>query len=136
YPIDGSDYPALRDALEKLHLNEAALNYEPETSVELGFGFRVGFLGLLHLEFVRERLEREYNLDLISTARNVIYSVTTEDGTVVRVTNPSEFPEGKITNVEEPMAMATVIVPSEFIVAVMELSQSKRVQLRCMAYLS
>jgi len=136
YPIDGSDYPALRDALEKLQLNDAALNYEPETSVALGFGFRVGFLGLLHLEIVRERLEREYNLDLISTAPNVIYSVTTEDGTVVRVTNPSEFPEGKITNVEEPMAMATVIVPSEFIGAVMELSQSKRGQLRGMDYLS
>lgn len=136
YPIDGSDYPALRDALEKLQLNDAALSYEPETSVALGFGFRVGFLGLLHLEIVRERLEREYNLDLISTAPNVIYSVTTEDGTVVRVTNPSEFPEGKITEVEEPMAMATVIVPSEFIGAVMELSQSKRGQLRGMDYLS
>jgi len=136
YPIDGSDYPALREALEKLQLNDAALSYEPETSVALGFGFRVGFLGLLHLEIVRERLEREYNLDLISTAPNVIYSVTTEDGTVVRVTNPSEFPEGKITEVEEPMAMATIIVPSEFIGAVMELSQSKRGQLNGMDYLS
>ena len=136
YPIDGSDYPALREALEKLQLNDAALSYEPETSVALGFGFRVGFLGLLHLEIVRERLEREYNLDLISTAPNVIYSVTTEDGTVVRVTNPSEFPEGKIMEVEEPMAMATIIVPSEFIGAVMELSQSKRGQLDGMDYLS
>ncbi|HJF14100.1 MAG TPA: translation elongation factor 4 [Enteractinococcus helveticum] len=136
YPIDGSDYPALREALEKLQLNDAALSYEPETSVALGFGFRVGFLGLLHLEIVRERLEREYNLDLISTAPNVIYNVTTEDGTVVRVTNPSEFPEGKILEVEEPMAMATIIVPSEFIGAVMELSQSKRGQLDGMDYLS
>ncbi|OAV60932.1 translation elongation factor 4 [Enteractinococcus helveticum] len=136
YPIDGSDYPALREALEKLQLNDAALSYEPETSVALGFGFRVGFLGLLHLEIVRERLEREYNLDLISTAPNVIYNVTTEDGTVVRVTNPSEFPEGKIMEVEEPMAMATIIVPSEFIGAVMELSQSKRGQLDGMDYLS
>ena len=136
YPIDGSDYPALRDALEKLQLNDAALSYEPETSVALGFGFRVGFLGLLHLEIVRERLEREYNLDLISTAPNVIYDVTTEDGTVVNVTNPSEFPEGKILEVEEPMAMATIIVPSEFIGAVMELSQGKRGQLKGMDYLS
>ena len=136
YPIDGSDYPALREALEKLQLNDAALSYEPEISVALGFGFRVGFLGLLHLEIVRERLEREYNLDLISTAPNVIYNVTTEDGTVVRVTNPSEFPEGKILEVEEPMAMATIIVPSEFIGAVMELSQSKRGQLDGMDYLS
>lgn len=136
YPIDGSDYPALREALEKLQLNDAALSYEPENSVALGFGFRVGFLGLLHLEIVRERLEREYNLDLISTAPNVIYDVTTEDGTVVQVTNPSEFPEGKITEVEEPMATATVIVPSEFIGAVMELSQSKRGQLSGMDYLS
>lgn len=136
YPIDGSDYPALRDALEKLQLNDAALSYEPETSVALGFGFRVGFLGLLHLEIVRERLEREYDLDLISTAPNVIYDVTTEDGTVVTVTNPSEFPEGKILEVEEPMAMATIIVPSEFIGAVMELSQNKRGQLNGMDYLS
>ncbi|MDN5888811.1 MAG: translation elongation factor 4 [Yaniella sp.] len=136
YPMDGSDYPALREALEKLQLNDAALTYEPETSVALGFGFRVGFLGLLHLEIVRERLEREYNLDLISTAPNVIYNVTTEDGTLVRVTNPSEFPEGKITEVDEPMAMATVIVPSEFIGSVMELSQGKRGQLSGMDYLS
>ena len=136
YPIDGSDYPALRDALEKLQLNDAALSYEPETSVALGFGFRVGFLGLLHLEIVRERLEREYDLGLISTAPNVIYDVTTEDGTVVNVTNPSEFPEGKIQEVEEPMAMATIIVPSEFIGSVMELSQNKRGQLDGMDYLS
>jgi GTP-binding protein LepA len=136
YPIDGSDYPDLRDALEKLQLNDAALTYEPETSVALGFGFRVGFLGLLHLEIVRERLEREYDLDLISTAPNVVYDVTTEDGTVVEVTNPSEFPEGKILEVEEPMALATIIVPSEFIGPVMELSQSKRGQLEGMDYLS
>ncbi|WHS34781.1 translation elongation factor 4 [Auritidibacter ignavus] len=136
YPIDGSDYPDLRDALDKLKLNDAALNYEPETSVALGFGFRVGFLGLLHLEIVRERLEREYNLDLISTAPNVVYQVTTEDGTEVDVTNPSEFPEGKIQSVREPMAQATVIVPSGFIGAVMELCQGKRGQLQGMDYLS
>ncbi|MBM7331320.1 elongation factor 4, partial [Agrobacterium sp. S2] len=103
YPIDGSDYPALRDALDKLKLNDAALNYEPETSVALGFGFRVGFLGLLHLEIIRERLEREFGLDLISTAPNVVYEVTMEDRTVVTVTNPSEFPGGKIREVREPV---------------------------------
>ena len=93
YPIDGSDYPELRDALDKLKLNDAALVYEPETSAALGFGFRVGFLGLLHLEIVRERLEREFDLDLISTAPNVVYEVTLDDGKVITVTNPSEFPE-------------------------------------------
>ena len=91
YPIDGSDYPALRDALDRLKLNDAALVYEPETSVALGFGFRVGFLGLLHLEIVRERLEREFGLDLISTAPNVVYQVTMEDRSVLTVTNPSEL---------------------------------------------
>ncbi|MDI3331074.1 MAG: translation elongation factor 4 [Micrococcus sp.] len=136
YPIDGSDYPVLRDALDKLKLNDAALVYEPETSVALGFGFRVGFLGLLHLEIIRERLEREFDLDLISTAPNVVYEVTREDGQVITVTNPSEFPEGKINEVREPMASITVIVPSEFIGAVMELCQGKRGQMRGMDYLS
>ena len=136
YPIDGSDYPVLRDALDKLKLNDAALNYEPETSVALGFGFRVGFLGLLHLEIVRERLEREFNLDLISTAPNVIYDVTMEDGTQVEVTNPSEFPGGKIKDVREPVVKATILTPSEFVGAVMELSQSKRGDLQGMDYLS
>jgi GTP-binding protein LepA len=136
YPIDGSDYPVLRDALDKLKLNDAALVYEPETSVALGFGFRVGFLGLLHLEIIRERLEREFNLDLISTAPNVVYEVTKEDKSVVTVTNPSEFPEGKINEVREPMASATIIVPSEFIGSVMELCQGKRGQLKGMDYLS
>ncbi|MCD0173538.1 translation elongation factor 4 [Micrococcus luteus] len=136
YPIDGSDYPVLRDALDKLKLNDAALVYEPETSVALGFGFRVGFLGLLHLEIVRERLEREFDLDLISTAPNVVYEVTREDREVVTVTNPSEFPEGKILEVREPMASATIIVPAEFIGAVMELCQAKRGNLKGMDYLS
>ncbi|GHH67271.1 translation elongation factor 4 [Promicromonospora soli] len=136
YPIDGSDYPVLRDALDKLKLNDAALNYEPETSVALGFGFRVGFLGLLHLEIVRERLEREFNLDLISTAPNVIYEVTMEDNTTVEVTNPSEFPGGKIKEVREPVVKATILTPSEFVGAVMELSQSKRGDLQGMDYLS
>jgi GTP-binding protein LepA len=136
YPIDGSDYPVLRDALDKLKLNDAALVYEPETSVALGFGFRVGFLGLLHLEIIRERLEREFDLALISTAPNVVYEVTREDGQVITVTNPSEFPEGKINEVREPMASITIIVPSEFIGAVMELCQGKRGQMRGMDYLS
>ncbi|WP_298456682.1 translation elongation factor 4 [uncultured Cellulomonas sp.] len=136
YPIDGSDYPVLRDALDKLKLNDAALNYEPETSVALGFGFRVGFLGLLHLEIVRERLEREFDLDLISTAPNVVYEVTLEDRSVVTVTNPSEFPGGKIMEVREPVVRATILCPSEFIGAVMELCQTRRGDLLGMDYLS
>ncbi|WP_426592514.1 translation elongation factor 4 [Cellulomonas sp. McL0617] len=136
YPIDGTDYPVLRDALDKLKLNDAALNYEPETSVALGFGFRVGFLGLLHLEIVRERLEREFDLDLISTAPNVVYEVTLEDKSVVTVTNPSEFPSGKIGAVNEPMVKGTILAPSEFIGAIMELCQTKRGELQGMDYLS
>jgi GTP-binding protein LepA len=136
YPIDGSDYPALRDALDKLKLNDAALNYEPETSVALGFGFRVGFLGLLHLEIIRERLEREFGLDLISTAPNVVYNVTMEDRSEVVVTNPSEFPGGKIREVREPVVKSTILAPSEFIGAIMELCQGKRGDLLGMDYLS
>ncbi len=136
FPIDGSDYPNLRDALDKLKLNDAALNYEPETSTALGFGFRVGFLGLLHLEIVRERLEREFDLDLISTAPSVIYDVTMEDGTEVQVLNPSDFPEGKVREIREPVARSTILVPAEFIGAVMELCQSKRGTLLGMDYLS
>lgn len=136
YPIDGTDYPILRDALDKLKLNDAALNYEPETSVALGFGFRVGFLGLLHLEIIRERLEREFDLDLISTAPNVVYEVTLEDKSVVTVTNPSEFPSGKIGDVNEPIVKATILAPSEFIGAIMELCQTKRGELQGMDYLS
>ncbi len=136
YPIDGSDYPALRDALDKLKLNDAALVYEPETSAALGFGFRVGFLGLLHLEIVRERLEREFDLDLISTQPNVVYDVTMDDGKSVHVTNPSEYPDGKIREVSEPVVRATILAPSEFVGAIMELCQQKRGNLRGMDYLS
>ncbi|QRO88185.1 translation elongation factor 4 [Kytococcus sedentarius] len=136
YPIDGSDYPVLREALDKLKLNDAALVYEPETSAALGFGFRVGFLGMLHLEIVRERLERENNLDLISTMPNVIYTVTMEDGTEVVVTNPSEFPAGKVRSITEPVVKATILTPSEFIGPVMELCQSRRGDLAGMDYLS
>ncbi|MBO8184367.1 translation elongation factor 4 [Streptomyces spirodelae] len=136
YPLDGSDYPELRDALDKLLLNDAALTYEPETSAALGFGFRVGFLGLLHLEVIRERLEREFGLDLIATAPNVIYRVEMEDGTEHVVTNPSEFPTGKLATVHEPVVRATLIAPSEFIGAIMELCQSRRGNLQGMDYLS
>ncbi|MEU1091490.1 translation elongation factor 4 [Streptomyces sp. NPDC005576] len=136
YPLDGSDYPDLREALDKLQLNDAALVYEPETSAALGFGFRVGFLGLLHLDVVRERLEREFGLELIATAPNVVYRVTMEDGTEHIVTNPSEFPEGKIDAVHEPVVRATVLAPSEFIGAIMELCQNRRGTLMGMDYLS
>ena len=136
FPMDGSDYPDLRDALDKLKLNDAALVYEPETSAALGFGFRCGFLGLLHLEIVRERLEREFGLDLISTSPNVEYSVTLEDRTVVDVTNPSEFPSGKVAEIREPMVRATILAPSEFIGAIMELCQDRRGSLLGMDYLS
>lgn len=136
YPIDGSDYPVLRDALDKLKLNDAALVYEPETSVALGFGFRCGFLGLLHLEIVRERLEREFDLDLISTAPSVVYHVRMDDGSEVEVTNPSEFPEGKIGEVREPVVRATILAPSDYIGAIMELCQTRRGELRGMDYLS
>ncbi|WP_092530520.1 translation elongation factor 4 [Amycolatopsis arida] len=137
YPVDGSDYPVLREALDKLRLNDAALTYEPETSVALGFGFRCGFLGLLHLEITRDRLEREFGLDLISTAPNVVYEVRMEDGTEMQVTNPSDWPTGgKIAEVREPVSRVTIIAPAEFIGAIMELCQSKRGQLRGMDYLS
>jgi GTP-binding protein LepA len=136
YPLDGSDYPALREALDKLKLNDAALVYEPETSAALGFGFRCGFLGLLHLEIVRERLEREFALDLISTAPNVIYDVTMDDGKHFTVTNPSEYPGGKIAEVKEPVVRATMLAPSEYIGAIMELCQQRRGVLRGMDYLS
>jgi GTP-binding protein LepA len=136
YPIDGSEYPLLRDALDKLQLNDAALVYEPETSAALGFGFRVGFLGLLHLEIVRERLEREYDLSLISTAPNVVYRVVMEDGTEHVVTNPSDWPGGKMAEVYEPVARATLLAPSDYIGAIMELCQSRRGQLLGMDYLS
>jgi GTP-binding protein LepA len=135
YPIDGSDYPELREALDKLKLSDAALVYEPETSVALGFGFRCGFLGLLHLEIVTERLEREFGLDLITTAPSVIYEVTTEDKKVITVTNPSEFPGGKIAKVEEPMVKAAILAPKDYVGVIMELCQGRRGTLLGMEYL-
>ncbi|HEY5359478.1 MAG TPA: translation elongation factor 4 [Streptosporangiaceae bacterium] len=136
FPVDGDDYPELRDALDKLRLNDAALVYEPETSTALGFGFRCGFLGLLHMEIVRERLEREFDLALISTAPNVVYRVVTESGTEIVVTNPSEFPDGKISQIFEPVVRATVLAPSDYIGAIMELCQARRGVLLGMEYLS
>src|SRR5690606_12724436 len=118
------------DALDKLKLNDAALVYEPETSAALGFGFRVGFLGMLHLEIVRERLEREFDLDLISTFPDVGYEVRLDDGAVVDVTNPGEFPAGRIASITEPVVRSTILAPSEFIGTIMELCQSRRGTLR------
>ena len=136
YPIDGDQFGDLREALEKLQLNDAALTYEPETSGALGFGFRCGFLGLLHMEITRDRLEREFNLDLISTAPNVVYEVVMEDTTRIEVTNPSEFPDGKIHEIREPVVRATILSPSDYIGTIMELCQQKRGTLRGMDYLS
>jgi GTP-binding protein LepA len=157
YPVDGDDYPDLRDALEKLRLNDAALIYEPETSTALGFGFRCGFLGLLHMEIVRERLEREFDLELISTAPNVVYRVVMESGTELTVTNPSDFPSmggpsavvpgnatgpdgkavgGKVTAVYEPIVRTTIISPSDYIGTIMDLCQGRRGMLGGMEYLS
>ncbi|RNE58529.1 translation elongation factor 4 [Cryobacterium tepidiphilum] len=135
YPIDGSDYPILREALDKLKLSDASLVYEPETSVALGFGFRCGFLGLLHLEIITERLEREFGLDLIATAPSVIYEVTTEDKKTVTVTNPSEFPSGKIQKVEEPVVKAAILAPKDYVGVIMELCQGRRGSLLGMDYL-
>jgi GTP-binding protein LepA len=136
YPVEGDDYPQLRDALDKLRLNDAALVYEPETSTALGFGFRCGFLGLLHMEIVRERLEREFDLTLISTAPNVVYRVVLESGQELTVTNPSEFPDGKVAQIFEPVVRATVLAPAEYIGTIMELCQGRRGTLLGMDYLS
>lgn len=127
YPADGAKYPDLRDALEKLQLNDAALQYEPETSVALGFGFRCGFLGLLHLEIIQERLEREYNLDLVTTAPGVVYRVYKTDGTMIELTNPSNLPDStEIDYMEEPVVEAEIMVTSEYIGAIMDLCQERR----------
>ena len=136
YPVESSDYDNLKDALEKLQLNDAALVFEPETSVALGFGFRCGFLGLLHMDVVQERLEREYHLKLITTAPTVIYHVYKTDGTMLKVSNPSELPPPtEIEHIEEPYVKATVIVPSDYVGAVMEISQEKRGEFKGMDYL-
>ena len=136
FPVSQEDFPALRESLEKLQLNDASLTWEPETSVALGFGFRCGFLGLLHMEITRTRLEREFDLDLISTAPSVTYRVVSEDGTEQIVHNPSDWPSGKIPEVYEPIVNMTIIVPQEFVGSTMELCQSKRGQMKNMEYLS
>ncbi|MDU7382750.1 MAG: translation elongation factor 4 [Schaalia turicensis] len=136
YPVDGSDFPDLRDALERLQLNDAALTFEPESSAALGFGFRCGFLGLLHLEIIRERLEREFRLDLIATAPNVVYTVVAEDGSEIIVENPAMFPEGKISEVREPLVEATILTPTDFTGTIMELCQDRRGTMKGMDYLS
>ncbi len=136
YPADGSKYPDLRDALEKLQLNDASLNYEPETSIALGFGFRCGFLGLLHLEIIQERLEREYNLDLVTTAPGVIYKVHKTNGDVIELTNPSNLPDpSEIEYMEEPVVSAEIMVTQEFIGAIMELCQERRGRYLGMEYI-
>lgn len=127
YPVDGAKYEALKEALEKLQLNDAALSFEPETSIALGFGFRCGFLGLLHMEIIQERIEREFNLDIITTAPSVIYKVMKTDGELLEITNPTNLPEPtEISHMEEPMVKASIITPSDYVGAVMELCQEKR----------
>ncbi|WP_115686039.1 translation elongation factor 4 [Corynebacterium senegalense] len=136
FPVSQEDFPALRESLEKLQLNDASLTWEPETSVALGFGFRCGFLGLLHMEITRDRLEREFDLDLISTAPSVTYRVVAEDGSEQLVHNPSDWPGGKLQAVYEPVVNMTIIVPQEFVGTTMELCQSKRGTMKNMEYLS
>ncbi|WP_438433280.1 translation elongation factor 4 [Gorillibacterium sp. sgz500922] len=136
YPIESTDYNDLRDALEKLELNDASLRYEPETSTALGFGFRCGFLGLLHMEIIQERIEREFNIPLITTAPSVIYKVTLTNGEVMEIDNPSNYPDvGRIEYVEEPYVKASIIVPNDFVGAIMELCQNKRGEFVNMEYL-
>lgn len=136
YPIDGSDYAELREALDKLKLSDASLQYEPETSVALGFGFRCGFLGLLHLEIITERLSREFDLDLITTAPSVTYEVITDTGETVSVTNPSEYPDGRVASVSEPIVKVGILLPKDYVGTVMELCQTRRGTLLGMEYLS
>ena len=136
YPADGADYESLRDALEKLRLNDAALSYEPETSVALGYGFRCGFLGLLHMEIIQQRLEREFDLDLVTTAPSVVYKVNKTDGTQVMIDNPTNLPPvQEIESMEEPFVDASVITPQDYVGAIMELCQDKRGIFRDMKYI-
>lgn len=136
YPVDGADYNELKDALEKLQLNDAALSFEPETSVALGFGFRCGFLGLLHMDVIQERIEREFDLNIITTAPSVIYKVTKTDGTLLEITNPTNLPEpSEISFMEEPIVKASIITPNEFVGAVMDLAQSRRGIFKDMQYI-
>jgi GTP-binding protein LepA len=127
YPVEGHEYPELRDALEKLRLNDASFFYEPETSAALGFGFRCGFLGLLHMDVVQERLEREFNMDLVTTAPGVLYRVTTTDGTLEEIDSPAKLPEtSRIEQIEEPVITAMILTPAEFVGGILQLCQDKR----------
>jgi GTP-binding protein LepA len=137
YPVEGSEYPQLRDALEKLRLNDASFHFEPETSLALGFGFRCGFLGLLHMEIIQERLEREFNVDLITTAPGVLYRVTTTDGVVQEIDSPAKLPDaGRIEKIEEPIITAMILTPSTHVGAILELCQEKRGIQKGLEYLS
>ncbi len=136
YPADGSKYGDLRDALEKLRLNDASLSFDPETSIALGFGFRCGFLGLLHMDIIQERLEREYNLDLITTAPSVVYRITKTNGEIMLIDNPTNYPDtAEIQLAEEPMVCAHIFSPSEFVGSIMELCQDRRGVFKDMKYL-
>ena len=136
YPADGAKYPDLRDALEKLQLNDAALTFEPETSIALGFGFRCGFLGLLHMEIIAERLEREFNLDLVTTAPSVIYKITLKTGEVIYIDNPANYPDpDRIAKAEEPVVKASIIVPTEYVGGIMELCRDRRGDYKNMTYI-
>ena len=136
YPADGAKYPDLRDALEKLQLNDASLSFEPETSVALGFGFRCGFLGLLHMEIIQERLEREFNLDLVTTAPSVVYRITKTDGSVVEIDNPTNYPDpSQIIKAEEPIVRADIISPVDYVGNIMELCTGRRGEFKNMQYL-
>ena len=136
FPADGAHYQDLREALERLQLNDASLTFEPETSVALGFGFRCGFLGLLHMEIIQERLEREYDLDLITTAPSVIYRITLNDGTVRLIDNPTNYPDpGAISLAEEPIANAHILAPTDYVGNIMELCQQRRGVFKDMKYL-
>ena len=137
YPVEGDEYPDLREALQKLKLNDASVTFEPETSGALGFGFRCGFLGLLHMEIVRERLEREFDLSLIATAPSVAYKVTTDDGNIIEIDNPSELPDmSAVAQIEEPMLRIGILTPSDYTGTVMELCQGRRGSMDRMEYLS
>lgn len=136
YPVDGAKYEELKEALEKLQVNDAALSFEPETSIALGFGFRCGFLGLLHMDIIQERLEREFNLDIITTAPSVIYKITKTDGTLIELTNPTNMPSpSEIKLMEEPIVKSSIITPSDYVGAVMDLAQNRRGIFKDMQYL-